>query len=273
MIFENNLNTNCIITNAKSGNKTDVLKEIADLAKNNPALKKYSAKDIFNALEKREGIGTTGFGEGIAIPHCMLDNLKKFVLGILISQEGINFKSMDGKKTNIFFFIIGPTKERNLHIKILSSISKLLKSEEIKNKFIEAKDAVEIKEHIINYIHFIEETGKESIKEKCLFYVFIQDEENFNNILQIFSEAVTDGSVSVIETNNAGYYLNTMPLFAAYWNDDKRSFNRVILAVMDKALSNDVIRTIHMLDKNVGKEPGVLIAVHDLFYSTGSINF
>jgi PTS system nitrogen regulatory IIA component len=59
-------------------------------------------------LQQRERIGTTGFGGGIAIPHCSLDDIEEFVVGLLIVSDGVDFESLDGKKTTTFFFIIGP---------------------------------------------------------------------------------------------------------------------------------------------------------------------
>ena len=116
----------CIQIGSKAVDKDGVLWEIAGLAKNNPALAAYSEGELYDALEEREKIGSTGFGEGVAIPHCSLDRLSEFVVGVLIIPGGVEFKSLDGKKTAVFFFIIGPRRERNRHIQLLSSISKLL---------------------------------------------------------------------------------------------------------------------------------------------------
>jgi hypothetical protein len=94
----------------------------------------------------------------------------------------------------------------------------------------------------------------------------------FEDILQVFSAAVK-GSITVVETNNAGYYLHRLPLFSAYWSDVTQTFNRLIIAVVDRDFTNDVIRRIHMVANNIEKETGVLITVQDLVYTSGSIEF
>jgi hypothetical protein len=82
-----------------------------------------------------------------------------------------------------------------------------------------------------------------------------------------------DGSISVLETNAAGYYLHRLPLFAAYWSESQKGFCRLILAVVDRDLCNDVIRRIQTLVEDIDKSPGVLVSVQELFYSSGSLEF
>ena len=73
--------------------------------------------------------------------------------------------------------------------------------------------------------------------------------------------------------NNAGYYLHAMPLFSALWHDADRTYNRVIIAVVNKELSNDVIRRINMVAEDIENSSGLLITVQDLVYSSGAVEF
>ncbi len=260
----------CIQIGSSAKKKGEVLEEIARLAHRCPTLTGISERILFDALAERERVGTTGFGNGIAIPHCALENIEEFVLGMLVIPHGVDFESMDKKKTKIFFFIIAPKERKNDHIQVLSSVSKLLKSVETVQSILSAKEAKEIIEQLrMFWIKREEIRGK---KFQDLFIIFVQKEAYFDDILQVLSAAV-QGSISVIETNNAGYYLHRLPLYASFWSERKRLFSRVIMAVIDKDLSNDVIRRINMACENIDKEPGVLITVHDLSYSAGSIEF
>ena len=110
----------CIQAGAEVSEKVSVLRVIAQLAKKHPALQERSEDEIFQGLLQREETGSTGFGDCIAIPHCALDHVSDFVLGILTSPEGIDFDSIDGKPTKVFVFIIAPVSRRNDHIRILS---------------------------------------------------------------------------------------------------------------------------------------------------------
>jgi mannitol/fructose-specific phosphotransferase system IIA component (Ntr-type) len=121
-----NLNAKALFTEAKT--KSDLLMEIARSATSStPALEKFDPVRLHKKLMERESIGSTGFGDEIAIPHCSLDDIDTFVVGVVISKEGIDFKAMDGKPVKLFMYIIGPRKKRNEHIRILSEISKVLR--------------------------------------------------------------------------------------------------------------------------------------------------
>jgi len=270
MSLINSLRPECLQIGSKARDKTAVLREITRLALKSAPLAPFSEDEIFNALQARENIGSTGFGQGIAIPHCSLKNLTEFVIGLLIIPEGIDFASLDGRKTSAFFFIIGPENKRNQHIQILSGVSRLLKSPADISRLIEAPDKETLKERFLSLVQY-QDRGKER-KAKSLFQVFIQREDYFEDILQAFSAAV-QGTISVIETNNAGYYLNTLPLFSAYWTEKDRGFNRIILAVVEKELCNDIIRRINLIVDDIDRESGVLITVHDLSYTSGSLDF
>jgi len=266
----------CIQIQSRIGDKRGVLEEISRLAKKSKALSKVSEKEILNALQQRETVGSTGFGRGIAIPHCSLDTLDtidEFVVGLLIVTDGVDFDSLDGEKTTAFFFIIGPKSQRNRHIQLLSAISKILKNPEVIQRFLEAFDekrVSQIVEELFGVVDVRVTPGEQ--KGKCLFHVLIQREEYFEDVLQVFS-AVVQGSITVLDSNPAGYYLHRLPLFSAYWSESQKGFCRLILAVVDKDLCNDVIRRIHTIAEDLEDTPGVLVTVQELFYSSGSLEF
>ncbi|MBN2532402.1 MAG: PTS sugar transporter subunit IIA [Spirochaetales bacterium] len=270
MNFFQLLNFNNIQIGTKAKDKEGILHEIASLARNNPLLNNFTEEEIFSALKDREKLGSTGFRNGIAIPHCSFDKLSDFTVGVLIAPDGVDFDSTDGNKTKIFFFIIGSRVKRNKHIKILSSISKLMKSDAVIDKLISIEEKADLIEYLYNI--FEDSDLDEMSKEKCLLQLFIQNEDYFHDILQVLTSSV-EGSISVIETNNAGYYLNSLPLFAGFWSDKQKTFMKIVYAVIDKSLSNDVIRRINMIGKAGELGPGVLITAQDLFYTAGSIDF
>lgn len=250
--------------------KFDVLREIARLAKTSPVLEEYSEEVIFEALDSRERIGSTGFGHRIAIPHCSLDEIDGFVVGVIISKKGVSFESMDGEPTNVFFFIIGPSPERNKHIQILSTVSKLLQSEELVTRLLAASSPEEVQKVLAGMLSVL--SLEHTVAQKCAFHVVIQRDEVFSEILQLFA-SVNEGSLAVIETHNASTYLHNLPLFSAFWNDNNSQIGRIIVAYVEKAMANDIIRRIHMIAGDLEDESGVLVAVQDLTYLAGSLDF
>ena len=265
-----NLSPDCMGIGFKSRKKEEVLMEISELAKNNIALENYEVKDIYNAFMEREELGSTGFGGGIAIPHCRLKDMDSFVVGAIVDKQGVDFESVDNKPTNIFFFMIGPDSERSKHIKLLSEISKVLKADGATDKILSSGTTSELYDNILAYVH--EELDDDVRQEKVLFHVFIQKEEYFEEILEEFSSDV-DGSIAVIETKNAGDYLNKMPLFSAYWADSNMTFSRVIIAVADKAEMDSIISRINSAVGDIENTEGILVSVSPLLYTAGSIDF
>lgn len=270
MIFRKFLSEESVFIDNTKQSRESALSQIAKLAKKNPVLKNFTEEKIYDALLEREKVSPTGFQDGIAIPHCSFGDMDDFVLGIYINKQGVNFNSMDGKVSKIFFYIIRPEKFRNKHIQILSSISRYLQSSKNFKALLKAANEAELLEYIMGAPEI--EAEFKIPEPKSLFHVFIQKKEFFSDILQIFSEVV-DGQISVIETNNAGYYLNALPLFTTFWSDEHKISCKIIIAVVDKKITNHVIRRINTIIPEIDSGAGVLLTVSDLFYSNGSIDF
>ena len=269
MNFSNYLKDLSIELNFKANNKDEVLKEIARLANKNPILKKVKEKTIYKALKNREEVGSTGFGNEIAIPHCVIDNISDFVVGVLVIPDGVDYNSVDGKNAKIFSFIIAPKEKKNEHIRILSNISKVLQqSENIKN-ILESTSP----EQIINIFSKVLDKYQDKQKEKkyTKFTIVIQNEDSFYDIMNLFTE-IHDCFVSVVDAENARKYLYSMPLFSHLWTEEKKGFNRIIFAIVNNAFANDTLRQINLIIDSLGKDPGVLIISQDISYLNGSIN-
>ena len=105
-------------------------------------------------------------------------------------------------------------------------------------------------------------------KEFVQIDVIIQDEDIFLDILETFTE-VEDSSIVVLDTENAGYYLYSSPLFANLWSEKEKKFNRMIIAIVPKNITNELIRN---LEKQIKKiKSGILITMHNIIYSAGSL--
>jgi PTS system nitrogen regulatory IIA component len=244
------------------------LRAIAQIAKKSPLLNDFSEEEIFQGLKEREALGSTGFGDGIAIPHCALENLSDFIVGIVSIPGGIDFDAIDEKPTKLFIFIIAPQEKRNEHIRILSSISSVLRFPENVQEILRAKDAAVIRETFLRHTKM--EVVPEVKKEYQQFTVIIQHEDAFDDILTVFTE-IGDGFVSVLEAKNARQYLYSLPLFSHFWNEEQKGFNRIIIAVIRKALSNEATRKINMIIERMEEESGVLLFSQDISYLNGSL--
>jgi len=135
------LTKDTIICELKSIDKIGVLKELSE-----PLSKVANVKheDIVQVLIERERLGSTGIGGGIGIPHGKLNQLKSLALGLGVSREGIDFDSMDGRPTYIFFLLVTPENSTGMHLKLLAHISRLLKNDVLKQKLMNSRTIDEI---------------------------------------------------------------------------------------------------------------------------------
>lgn len=119
--------------------KPDVVAELAEhLARQTPGVKK---EDLVRVLVEREKLASTAIGEGIAIPHGKLDAIDRLVACVGRSREGVDFDSMDGRPTHIFFVLVAPENSTGAHLKALARISRLFKDSDFRTRLMAATDA------------------------------------------------------------------------------------------------------------------------------------
>jgi PTS system nitrogen regulatory IIA component len=135
------LDRRSILPDLKAQNKKGILEElvvpVAEIAG-------VSQKDLAKVLMERERLGSTGIGGGIGIPHGKMKNLESLVLGFGLSRKGVDFESLDGQPTHIFFLLITPENNTGLHLKLLARISRILKNDPFKTRLLGAADGDEI---------------------------------------------------------------------------------------------------------------------------------
>jgi len=105
--------------------KEDVLKELVDVLAEVRDI--GDKKGTVRTLIERESLGSTGIGQGIAIPHGKTDRVKELVAVLGISRKGVNFEALDGEPVYIFFLLVAPKETAGPHLKALAQISRLLR--------------------------------------------------------------------------------------------------------------------------------------------------
>ncbi|WP_073507707.1 PTS sugar transporter subunit IIA [Streptobacillus notomytis] len=141
-----------ICIDLKSKTKKEILKELISLVKTGEIL---DEEKLYNDLVAREDAGSTALEHGLAIPHVRSNNITHFSIGLGISQEGVDFESLDNEKTKLFLFIATPAKYNNLHLEALAKIAKIFYNKTNVNVVSNCKS----KEGIINLINKLEEVN------------------------------------------------------------------------------------------------------------------
>ncbi len=102
--------------------------------------------DILNSIKAREAVMSTGLTDGIAIPHAKTNSVKQLVVAMGISREGVDFESLDGKKSKIFFMLLSPDNVSSSHLQMLSNITSIFCDEQNRETLIECKTQPELYE-------------------------------------------------------------------------------------------------------------------------------
>lgn len=140
------LKEDCILINLKGKEKNEVLAELLELLKAKKHIK--DSDEILSTLMEREKLGSTGIGQGIAVPHAKTDQIENLIGALGISDSGVSFDSLDGEPVNIVFLILAPGKSIGLHLKALAKIARLLKNRTFRNALRGAKTPAEALEII-----------------------------------------------------------------------------------------------------------------------------
>ena len=136
------LTKEAIIADLKSRTKTEVLDELV-----RPVVRVAGVsreEHLVKVLLERERLGSTGIGGGIGIPHGKLKDLDHLMIGFGLSRKGVDFESLDGAPTRIFFLLVTPENSTGLHLKMLARISRVLKNEPFRERLLQAGDSDEI---------------------------------------------------------------------------------------------------------------------------------
>ncbi len=133
----------------ENSSKKEIIHELVELLAESNRLK--DKKAFLNLILKREKLGSTGIGNGLAIPHAKSDAVENFAIVFGRQNRGVDFGALDGEKTYLFFMLASPVDNVGGHLKILADISHFVKDKFIIECLKKAKDESEVLEIIQRY--------------------------------------------------------------------------------------------------------------------------
>ncbi len=134
------LDENAVTTEIKSQQKEDVIRELVELLVKSGSIKEKDVSRLVQTLMKRESLGSTGIGQGVAIPHGKCDCVGKLIAAFGVSRAGLKFDALDGEPVYLFFLLVAPEDSAGPHLKALARISRLLKDKHFRDSLKSAKD-------------------------------------------------------------------------------------------------------------------------------------
>lgn len=265
----------CCTVGLKATKKQAALKEITKLLKNSPLLSSINEQAIFDALARREELGSTGIGRGVAIPHAKIEGISDFVVALATSEKGVHFDAVDNKKVYIFFALIGPPDRPDEHLKLLSAISLLLRDEKIKTELRRARTPEALYETVVMASGEEESIQKTTPTSKQKLAIIVLYEQQFlDNILELFIELGIRGS-TVIDSIGMGGILTKVPLFADFINflGQNKNYSKTILLSVNDSELQAVARGIDNIMGNLDTHGGAVIMALDLKFMKGSMEY
>lgn len=143
-----------VIVDIQAQTKKDILTELSK-----PIAQAYdiNLEEMVDVLLNREKLGSTGIGEGVAIPHGKIPGLKTIVAAVGKNTQGLKFDSLDGKLCHIFFLLVAPSNSVSGHLKALARASMLLKNPALREDLMKTTTPQDLYAVLIQYDNKLDE--------------------------------------------------------------------------------------------------------------------
>lgn len=262
----------CCEIDFKASDKESGLHKLAELMCRSEILKNFSPDEIYKALNDRESKGSTGFGGGIAIPHCQIKGIDEFIIGIAVSKRGVNFEALDKKKVKIFTVIIGPEGDPASHLKLLAQLSRELKEPEVREELINSETKIALYEEFLRHSAVEKKLDLSAKGKDKLMIIVLKDEDFLDDLTGVFVEYGITEAV-FIESQQMENLLSRVPLFLGFFNftGDKNPYNKTILLKINENRIGAVVKGIEDIVGNLDYYSGLSIMVLDLYFSKGNL--
>ena len=129
MKFVDFVNREAIRTDVKAASKESVIRSMATSLQEAGKIAEDQYDSIIEAILKREELGSTGIGRGVAVPHTKHPSVQELVGSVAVSEEGVDFDSLDGEKVHLLFVLISPPDRPGDHLRALENISRQLRDD------------------------------------------------------------------------------------------------------------------------------------------------
>ncbi|MCX7982681.1 MAG: PTS sugar transporter subunit IIA [Syntrophales bacterium] len=136
----------CIVDNLEAKTKKDVLEELVKAALCDSAVE--DLEKVVKVLLDRENLGSTGIGDGTAIPHGKVSIINSMRIAFGRSLQGVEFNALDGKPVYLFFLLLAPESSQSIHLRVLAKISRMARDADFRSRLMGAKNSREIYEII-----------------------------------------------------------------------------------------------------------------------------
>jgi mannitol/fructose-specific phosphotransferase system IIA component (Ntr-type) len=156
MKFSDFVAPDAIRSHLDAGTKEGVIREMAQSLVDAGSIGAGDLESIVKAIMKREDLGSTGIGRGVAVPHTKHPSVSRLVGTVAVSHGGVDFESLDGEPVQLFFLLVSPPDRPGDHLRALENISRQLRDDAFCRQLKNAKGPVDIQ-------HLLEEADSHGV--------------------------------------------------------------------------------------------------------------
>lgn len=261
----------------RARDKAAALDELAELMASGSPL---DAAQIRAALQAREAEGSTGFENGVAIPHARLPGDVPFLLAVAVSKKGVAFDSVDGKRSKLFFVLIGPDAEPQDYLRALAHISRLGLDAALRKELIGCHDESALLEVVRRNLAPTRGDTREAAAEEreaparaqALLVVVLSDPGELDDMMTLFLQRGVEGA-SVFESRSMGATLGQVPLFGSLMDflGEGGGASRTIISMLPAADVRPLVASIEKLFGDLDRRSGIAVMAADLSLAKGSL--
>jgi len=146
MKFADFITTKAIRSELQAQSKEAVIEELVQALFDSGNIDSDQREDIIASIMKREELGSTGIGRGVAVPHTKHPSVQKLVGTVGVSENGVAFDSLDGERVQLFFLLISPPERPGDHLRALENISRQLRDEDFCRFLKQSKTANDVQQ-------------------------------------------------------------------------------------------------------------------------------
>jgi fructose-specific phosphotransferase system IIA component len=156
MKFSDFVAPDAIRSHVDAHTKEGVIREMAQSLVDAGSIAAGDLESIVKAIMKREDLGSTGIGRGVAVPHTKHPSVNRLVGTVAVSHDGVDFESLDGEPVQLFFLLVSPPDRPGDHLRALENISRQLRDEAFCRQLKSAKGPMDIQ-------HLLEEADSHGV--------------------------------------------------------------------------------------------------------------
>ncbi len=265
------LTVECCSVDLAARTKDAALREIVRLACKHPAAAEIGPEIILRKLADREGQGSTGFGNGVALPHARVPGMREFVIGIALARRGVPFDALDQKRCKLLFFILGPEEATTEHLRALAAISRQLNARKTVQELLKSPTPTALYE---SFVRRLSESSGANVAPRSmrLMVLVLYMEELMYDVLQFFMEMGIDGA-TILQGSGMGAYISNVPLYAEFigFMQERKKISQTILALIPAEREQQLVEGIEAITGDLGKTQGAMILTVDVSTCKGSM--